>query len=144
MAIQTRTRPEPFIISVRKALFEVSPLSTKEKDKLFKDYTKMKWERGQRFEDFQSQAASCELFVATVKNWGQELADEGDKNNWDVMDEDNNPIPCTQETKRNFYQRNITLANEIIEKAEEATVSMTETAAKNWSAGEDGISPQDA
>lgn len=133
MALKIRTRDDSFEITVRGVPFEVSPLSTREKDKLFKDYTKVKWERGQRFENLQGQAASCELFVATVRNWGP-----------DVLDEDNNPISCTQETKRNFYQRNITLANEIIEKAEEAIVSMTETAEKNCLTGEDGISPRAA
>lgn len=132
MPLKIRTRSDSFEITVRGVKFEVSPLSTREKDKLFKNYTKVKWERGQRFEDLQGQAASCKLFVATVKNWGT-----------DIMDEDDNSIPCTEETKRNFYQRNITLANEIIEKAEEATVSMTETAAKNLSTGGDGISPGD-
>lgn len=133
MPLKIRTRDASFEITVKGVTFEVSPLSTRAKDKLFRDHTKTKWERGQRFENLQGQAASCELFVATVKNWGP-----------DVVDEDDNPIPCTQETRRNFYQRNITLANEIIEKAEEATVSMTETTEKNLSTGEGGTSPRDA
>jgi translation initiation factor 2B subunit (eIF-2B alpha/beta/delta family) len=131
MALKIRTRDDSFEITVRGVRFEVSPLSTREKDKLFRDFTTTKWERGQRFESLRGQEASCELFVRTIKNWGP-----------DIVDEDNNCVPCNQETKRNFYQRNITLANEIIEKAEEAASAITEIAAKNLRTGEDGISPQ--
>ena len=144
MTLKTRTASDSFIIPVQGALFEVSPLSVKEKTKLFRKYTKVRWERGQRFEDMNDSAASCELFIATVRNWGEELKNSYEVNdNMDVVDEDDNPIPCTQETKRNFFQRNVILANEIIETAEEAIISIMEQEEKNLPPGEDGISPQD-
>ena len=152
MTVKTRTASDSFIIPVQGALFEVSPLSVKEKTKLFRKYTKVRWERGQRFEDMNDSAASCELFIATVRNWGEELKNiyvdgfPGSlwNDNMDVVDENDNPIPCTQETKRNFFQRNVILANEIIETAEEAIISIVEQEEKNLPPGEDGISPQDA
>jgi hypothetical protein len=128
MALKIRTQNTPFTISVRDAVFEVLPLSVNEKNKIFRKHTK--WNRTQRSEELNAPAASCEIFVNTVVNW------KG------IIDEKDKPVPCNQETKYNFFQYNLAVANEVLEKAEEDSAALAEETEKNSVAGQSGTSRQ--
>lgn len=83
----------------------IQPLTPKDTARLLEESTESEWERGQRFE-------KVNFYIFRVLKTDFVIRD------WDVQDENGNPIPCTRPWKETVYQNNPTFIEKVLDKAE--------------------------
>ena len=119
MAFIIRTKKEAtYELDYKGGKLTVRPLSNSESSKLRKGFVKTKTTRFGEKENLDSDGFLIARFQRSVFGW-------------DFLDEDHNPVPCTDEAKKDFVDLNLMDAIDIINQIEELGAEEAKDVEKN-------------